>query len=135
MVCRAGTTTNFSMGDNASFLSGYCRFQSRSSAICGSKLPNGWGLFDVHGNTWEWCDDSDGPFRVFRGGGWANGELLCDSAYRNRNEPSVRSPFGGFRVALNSTSVPAEAGQGHGAKPGGVGTAGVAEQRPTMNRD
>ncbi|MEO2017004.1 MAG: SUMF1/EgtB/PvdO family nonheme iron enzyme [Fuerstiella sp.] len=61
-ACRAGSTTTFSYGDEESLLDRYAVINSSrtelvGSKLVGSKLPNGWGLFDVHGSVYKWCHD------------------------------------------------------------------------------
>ena len=133
-ACRAGTTTNFSFGDDASKLAEYAWYSDNSEERThpvGTKKPNTWGLCDMHGNVWEWLEDdwhgtyqktpyraplpldgsawvekSRGADRVIRGGGWGDGAGLCRSAIRFGLKPDYRNVDVGFRLAR---SVPQEA--------------------------
>ena len=114
-ACRAGTTTTYYWGNSMN--DGYCWYRSNSSSTThpvGTKAANGWGLYDMSGNVWEWCLDwsgnltsgavdpvgsSSGSFRVFRGGGWSAEAGNCASSCRNGFNPSVdNSSFNGFRI-------------------------------------
>ena len=107
-ACRAGTTTEYSFGDGEKDLGKYAWFDDNSDGTTthavGEKLPNGWGLYDMHGNVWEWCSDAEGSYRVSRGGGWGNGAARCRAAYCVRFDPSYRHSILGFRLALSSPS-------------------------------
>ena len=107
-ACRAGTKTEFSSGEDETLLVKYSQMDpSKSTAIAGSKLANGWGLHDMHGNVSEWCfdkSDSEGSNRVDRGGYYFRGFNYCGSADRSNSEPSFRFMGLGFRLGLSASS-------------------------------
>jgi formylglycine-generating enzyme required for sulfatase activity len=116
-AARAGTTSRYSFGDDESILGDYAWYHSNSGSKThdvGQKKPNPWGLYDMHGNVWEWVQDNwhgdyngaptdgssweSGSYRVFRGGGWRNLARRCRSADRNYVDPGSRSHYIGFRL-------------------------------------
>jgi formylglycine-generating enzyme required for sulfatase activity len=114
-ACRAGTTTRFSFGDDDADLGKYAWYHDVSGNTThpvGQKLPNAFGLFDMHGNVNEWClDDFHGDYsgrptearyRIHRGGAWGNAPIHCRSANRGYAVPGDRLPHLGFRVARDA---------------------------------
>jgi len=128
-ACRAGTTTPFHFGEtitadlanydgNYTYASEPKGIYRQQTTDVGSFPPNAFGLYDMHGNVWEWCADpwhenyqgapADGSVwesggnqdrRVQRGGSWVNSAVNCRSASRNRNSAGYRYGNLGFRAA------------------------------------
>ena len=109
-ACRAGSETEWSCGNDESFLVNYCQMQpSKLTAVCSEKLPNAWGLHDVHGNVGEWCWDKNSEQdtnRVLRGGSFNLVASLAASADRNYSLPGSRVSNNGFRVGRTLPPVP-----------------------------
>ena len=122
-ACRSGTTTRYYFGDDAGELSEYAWYggNSRNRAHrVGGKRANAWGLYDMHGNVFEWCSDwysaayyanspledptgaESGSYRVVRGGGRFIAARHCRSALRYWITPGYRYYYLGFRVAFSS---------------------------------
>ena len=134
-ACRAGTTTPYHYGEtltpkfancSSNFLTGVIKAlapgQKRTTPV-GSYEANAYGLFDLHGNVWEWCADTwhenyfgappggnpwieggQEEYRVVRGGSWGSGPKDCRSAYRFRDAPYFCCNDVGFRVACSLAS-------------------------------
>jgi len=126
-ACRAGTQSVFGFGDSLTSVEanfdGNHHYPSnakkgpylgKTTPVCKYR-PNAWGIFDMHGNVWEWCKDwygdtrlggvdpqgpSFGVNRVRRGGAWNGGAAFCRAAFRYYRSPEYRSNHFGFRVVL-----------------------------------
>ncbi len=137
-ACRAGSDERFCYGDDSKRLGLFATYRHEQGPVTLSRTdpnesgsgtspvashrPNAWGLYDMHGNLFEWCSDwyrdaydaneridpegpSDGPYRVLRGGSFASPDWLCRSAYRHRFSADGRyNHLIGFRVVM----IPAE---------------------------
>ncbi len=128
-ACRAGTTTPFNTGptistEQANYDGNYTygsgvkgEFRKRTTKV-GAFKSNAWGLYDMHGNAWQWCEDlytehyenlqptdplnaTEGASRVLRGGSWYDYPRSCRSAYRDRDSPDHRGSNVGFRVVVS----------------------------------
>jgi formylglycine-generating enzyme required for sulfatase activity len=124
-ACRAGTQTRYSFGDAIS--QAVANYESDAPVPVGSLPPNDWGLYEMHGNVWEWCADhwhnsydgapSDGSAwldaeegaagHVIRGGAWRYVALSVRAAYRNHGDPTYRDDDFGFRCARVQGASPA----------------------------
>jgi formylglycine-generating enzyme required for sulfatase activity len=124
-ACRAGTQTPFSFGENITTAQANCdgyhpyagaaKGEYRKKTVAVKTLPpNAWGLYEMHGNVWEWCADAYGPYgaddaidptgtavaaaRVLRGGSWGDSAQYLRAAYRFSLAPVDRFNRFGFRV-------------------------------------
>ncbi len=122
-ACRGGTETAYSFGADESNLGDYAWYDKNALEVrqkyahqVGQKLPNGFGLHDMYGNVWEWCQDwrgsdfyksspsvdphgpANGSSRVLRGASWGGSLSKCRSAYRHYDDPTARFSGIGFRL-------------------------------------
>ena len=126
-ACRAGTTTPFHFGEtistdqanydgNYAYGNGKKGVDRKKTMPVGSFPANAWGLYDMHGNVWQWCQDRHGDYpqkdvadpqgpengklRLWRGGSWGDDPECCRSAYRSGELPSHRYGSIGLRVCF-----------------------------------
>lgn len=119
-ACRAGTTTKYYFGDDAKQLGKYAWFNGNANSETrpvGQKKPNQFGLYDIHGNVWEWCEDSwennfgtprtqkplvaSSDTRVLRGGSWFSFPRICCSVRRFDSSRVSWDSDNGFRVVCS----------------------------------
>ena len=105
-AARAGVTTTWLCGDSETGLDDYAWYSANSDGgthPVGMRRANAWGLYDVHGNVWEWCldyfyADRFNGYRVLRGGAYDSGASDCAFSCRGNNSPSYGHSCDGFRL-------------------------------------
>jgi formylglycine-generating enzyme required for sulfatase activity len=120
-AARAGSTSKYSFGDEDAQLEQYAWYNKNDKGAThpvGQLKPNAWGLYDMHGNVWEWVNDWRGPYtggqevdpqgpatgnaKGYRGGGWGYGAVRCRSTDRSYDSPDYIYGTHGFRLAMTA---------------------------------
>ncbi|MBF0287895.1 MAG: formylglycine-generating enzyme family protein [SAR324 cluster bacterium] len=126
-AARAGSESVYSFGEDGNDLGDYAWYDDNSEGQphpVGQKRPNAWGLYDIHGNVWEWIQDwydphyyrksaavdptgpSTGRAKIMRGGGWNNGPFFSRLLKRVHDWPDSRHDFLGFRLVISRPASP-----------------------------
>ncbi len=122
-ACKAGSNTRYNFGDDESELDKYAWYNKNANQgahSVGTKMPNAWNIYDMHGNIWEWCEDiwnsnyelaprdgsankvGDANIRVLRGGSWTDSSRYVRSSNRNGYDVDGCDNDLGFRIVLES---------------------------------
>lgn len=107
-ACSAGNNGKFCFGDDTTMLDKYAWFKENSCNrinMVGMKKPNKWGLYDMHGNVWEWTSTKLGSSLIARGGSWNHFSDKCMSAFRSWAEPEYRGNDFGFRIVCEISNL------------------------------
>jgi hypothetical protein len=98
-AAKAGTNYTYAGSDNIDEVAWYSGGKSKTHVV-GLKKPNNWGLYDMSGNVFEWCQDLEDSNRVLRGGSWRFGPKICIVSYHYSVVPDDRKSYLGFRLVL-----------------------------------
>jgi formylglycine-generating enzyme required for sulfatase activity len=101
-ACLAGNQTTYCGGNDVDKVAWTENNSGSETSPVASKKPNAWGLYDMSGNVWEWCEDwydNEQKYRVLRGGSWFHSPQYARAAFRSSDSPAKRINYYGFRLA------------------------------------